>query len=66
MKKVILFFALVALTSCNNQHTPSGKGDFETIVIEDCEYLIRDTYFGNAGYGFMAHKGNCKNPIHKN
>ena len=40
-------------------------GDVEVIIIENCEYLIYKKAKGNnQGYGFMSHKGNCKNPIH--
>ncbi len=37
------------------------KGDFEIITIDKCEYLV---YSRAKAFGFMAHKGNCKNPIH--
>jgi hypothetical protein len=42
------------------------QGDFEIIVIQNCEYLIYSEDFGSTqqGFGFMAHKGNCNNPIH--
>lgn len=41
------------------------QGDAEIIIIEGCEYIIYKANNGsNRGYGFMAHKGNCKNPIH--
>jgi hypothetical protein len=40
--------------------------DVEVVVIDGCEYIIyKETSGSNQGYGFMAHKGNCKNPIHK-
>ena len=40
-------------------------GDVEIIVIDGCEYIVYNQQNGhNQGYGFMAHKGNCKNPIH--
>ncbi|MDO9553482.1 hypothetical protein [Rhodonellum sp.] len=36
------------------------------IVYEGCEYLIyKEDLDGNSSYGFMAHKGNCSNPIHQ-
>lgn len=41
--------------------------DVEILVIDECEYIVlKSTPNDNAriGYGFMAHKGNCKNPIH--
>lgn len=52
-------------------HTIEGKtssipkNHFETIVIEGCEYLIyKEEPDSNSAFGFMAHKGNCSNPIH--
>ena len=35
---------------------------FKTIIHDDCEYLILKsaTRGRRGGYGFMAHKGNCK------
>jgi hypothetical protein len=41
------------------------KDDAEIIIIDDCEYIIfKEAKGNNQGYGFMSHKGNCKNPIH--
>lgn len=40
-------------------------GVLKTIEIEACEYLIfKEEFDANESMGFMAHKGNCKNPIH--
>lgn len=51
--------------------TPEGKAskieknNFETITFEGCEYLIyKEQPSNNKAMGFMAHKGNCSNPIH--
>lgn len=53
------------------EHTAEGlinivsRGDVEVIIIDGCEYLIyKEEHGSNQGYGFMSHKGNCKNPIH--
>jgi hypothetical protein len=36
-----------------------------TITYEGCEYLIyKEEKDQNSAFGFMAHKGNCSNPIH--
>ncbi|WP_349352528.1 MULTISPECIES: hypothetical protein [unclassified Flagellimonas] len=41
------------------------KDHFETIVFEGCEYLVyKEEPDSNSAFGFMAHKGNCNNPIH--
>ncbi len=38
---------------------------FEIITFDGCEYLIhKEQPDNNKALGFMAHKGNCKNPIH--
>ena len=37
----------------------------EIIEIDDCEYIFyKKSPSINMGFGFMAHKGNCENPIH--
>ena len=39
--------------------------DLEILEIDNCEYIFyKKSPSTNRGYGFMAHKGNCKNPIH--
>ena len=41
------------------------EGDMEILVIDDCQYLVyKETIGSNHSYGYMAHKGNCSNPIH--
>ncbi|NNC95364.1 MAG: hypothetical protein HKN92_07350 [Chitinophagales bacterium] len=40
-------------------------GDVEILVIDECEYIVyKEKDEGNYAYGYMAHKGNCSNPIH--
>lgn len=35
------------------------------ITFDDCEYVIyKEEIDSNESMGFMAHKGNCKNPVH--
>ncbi len=39
--------------------------DLEILEIDKCEYIFyKKSPSANKAYGFMAHKGNCKNPIH--
>ncbi|MEN8138784.1 MAG: hypothetical protein ABFR62_10170 [Bacteroidota bacterium] len=39
--------------------------DLQILVIDNCEYILyKKSSSVNRGFGFMAHKGNCKNPIH--
>lgn len=41
------------------------EGSMETVIIDGCQYLIYKEAMGsNLGHGYMAHKGNCNNPIH--
>ncbi|MBL4585861.1 MAG: hypothetical protein JKX84_02200 [Flavobacteriales bacterium] len=41
------------------------RQEFELIVIDSCQYvLLKEQQGTNRGYGYMAHKGNCNNPIH--
>lgn len=38
----------------------------EVVTIDSCEYIIiREDKDQNSSYGFMSHKGNCSNPIHR-
>ena len=39
--------------------------DLEILVIDNCEYIFyKKSTNTDRGFGFMAHKGNCKNTIH--
>ena len=39
--------------------------DLEILIIDNCEYIFyKKSPSTNRGFGFMSHKGNCKNPIH--
>ena len=39
--------------------------DLQILEIDNCEYIFyKKSPSTNMGYGFMAHKGNCKNTIH--
>jgi hypothetical protein len=59
------FYAvLVAVIFCGCEDRPpmqtevrgTDERNYQTIVIDSCEYLIRQ----NGHVGFMSHKGNCK------
>ncbi len=56
-----------AATSSSTVEIEVDKLQFQTIVVEGCEYLIleRDRNNPHEGFGFMAHKGNCSNHIHQ-
>lgn len=44
----------------------SGEYHFTVIEADGCEYLMLmlDRNHPHEGFGFLAHKGNCRNPIH--
>lgn len=70
--KYLLLALTVILVSCSSTskkevveknivNPKNSELKFEVIEIDGCEYLLR-----RSGYaGYMSHKGNCKNPIHK-
>ena len=33
---------------------------FNIVVIDSCEYLEGSETYGYSGYGYFAHKGNCR------
>jgi hypothetical protein len=66
MKNKILFLIgiVVCLSSCRKVEPENPQEGFTTIEREGCQYLIKTARRGYGGYGYMTHKGNCKNPIH--
>ncbi len=63
---VLWVLPLFMIVSCNAKHEvetqlTSGDIKYDLITIDDCEYLKRYSSYG----GYMAHKGNCSNPIHQ-
>lgn len=77
MKKIISIITIFTLISCRDKGD-KVKTEFEQIelnrtsencytqykiyTLEGCEYIA--VGYGNQRWG--SHKGNCKNPIHKN
>ncbi|MCR5270538.1 MAG: hypothetical protein K6D91_05925 [Prevotella sp.] len=66
MKKIILL-SLTALmvvgckyrTNAEIEEAERLKG-FNIVVIDSCEYLKSHEVAGYQGYGYFAHKGNCR------
>jgi len=62
----VVFIIGVLFTSCGDRTpiTPTIKNNYGGIyhidIVDGCEYLYRT----KGHIGFMAHKGNCNNPIH--
>ncbi len=66
MKKIILL-ALAALMMVGCEHKTDAEieetkrlNGFNIVVIDSCEYLKKSVAFGYNGYGYFAHKGNCR------
>jgi hypothetical protein len=65
MKKLGLILICLMLFSCfeNEQEFQEKMGgwkDYAVIVIDSCEYIVKSSANGSQGYGYMAHKGNCR------
>lgn len=66
MKKIILL-ALTALMMVGCKYKTDAEieeakhlNGFNIVVIDSCEYLEKSETHGYNGYGFFAHKGNCR------
>jgi hypothetical protein len=75
MRVILSLFLFLSIFSCQDgdreEERPSNVLDndsrfsnknYQVYTLEGCEYIVVD--FGNSKWG--SHKGNCKNPIHKN
>jgi hypothetical protein len=66
MKKLLLLaLTTMMMVGCEYKTDAEIKeakrfNGFNIIVIDSCEYLKKETAMGYSGYGFFAHKGNCK------
>lgn len=70
----ILFFSCCLFSSCDKKsgffvttrvvNGESIKSGYEIIEIDCCEYIYYSEAHGYPGFGFLSHKGNCKNTIH--
>ena len=66
MKKIILL-ALTTLIMMGCEYKTDAEikeakhlNGFNIIVIDSCEYLEKSDAVGYQGYGYFAHKGNCR------
>lgn len=66
MKKIILL-ALAALMMVGCEYKTDAEIEeakrlhgFNIIIVDSCEYLKMDNPEGYQGYGYFAHKGNCR------
>jgi len=70
MKKILGIFSLLLIMSCDRTpNVPITKRSdiiihndiyLQVVIIDSCEY-----FFSGYKDGFLTHKGNCKNYIHK-
>ena len=61
-KAIICYLLLYTVVSCDepiSKRDDIGQG-FDVIEIDSCQYIYSTKGYG----GYLAHKGNCKNPIH--
>ena len=66
MKKIILL-ALTTLIMVGCEHKTDAEIEevkrlhgFSIIVIDSCEYLKNSIHTAYGGFGYFAHKGNCR------
>ena len=66
MKKIILL-ALATLLMVGCEYKTDAEiaetkhlNGFNIVVIDSCEYLEKSKSVGNYGFGYFAHKGNCR------
>lgn len=66
MKKIILL-TLTALIMVGCEYKTDAEiekakslNGFNIVVIDSCEYLKRSESAAYAGFGYLAHKGNCQ------
>lgn len=66
MKKIILLaLAALMMVGCEYRTDVEIKeaerlNGFNIVVIDSCEYLEKSEAFEYSGYGYLAHKGNCR------
>ena len=66
MKKLIsLMLATLAIVSCEYRSEAEIEeakrlNGFNIVVIDSCEYIVKTETYGHQGFGFFAHKGNCR------
>lgn len=66
MKNIILLLLITLMmvsceckTSAEIEEAKRLNG-FNIVVIDSCEYLKKSVENGTQGYGYFAHKGNCR------
>lgn len=62
---ISLILATLTIVSCEYKtdveiEEAKRLNGFNIVVIDGCEYLIKTESCGYHGYGYFAHKGNCR------
>lgn len=65
MKKLIsMMLATLAIVSCEYKTDVEIERErlngFNIVIVDSCEYLIKNESFGQGGCAYFAHKGNCR------
>lgn len=66
MNKIILLILITLMVAgCESKTTAEIEeakrlNGFNVIIVDSCEYLKSKEVDGYAGFGFFAHKGNCR------
>lgn len=76
---IVLVLALVGISyyedkeqtapvTLTNVQEEKATGKYKVVRFDGCQYVEKTLEYSVSykGFGFMAHKGNCDNPIHKN
>lgn len=66
MKNLIIILS-IALIGCQTKQEAreilknNMQSNCTVMIIDSCEYIVSSNNHGYEAYGYMAHKGNCKN-----
>lgn len=66
MKKIILLaFVTLMMVGCEYKTDAEIEEEkrlngFNIVVCDSCEYIEKSDQVGYFGYGYLAHKGNCR------
>lgn len=65
--KRLMFIALATLMMVGCEYKTDAEIEeakrlhgFDIVVIDSCEYLKNEEWTGYQGFGYFAHKGNCR------
>lgn len=65
--KRLMFIAITGLMMVGCEYQDNAKIEeakrlhgFNIVVIDSCEYLKNEEWSGYQGFGYFAHKGNCR------